>query len=113
MSRGYAQRQDSYWFPEEWNFLDGAVKQPDVQDLLTSGDNEKARGVLVEHFCKKFMGPVEGESDADFKKRLCGTSKSRKDDVYQRTMETQEAWTHRMQTLPDVRHLPFTILLFT
>ena len=108
MARGYAQRQDSYWFPEEWNFLDAAVKAADVQALLSTDDNDKARGLLVDRFRKKFTGPVEGESDADFKKRLRGTSKSRKDDVYQRTTETQEAWTHRMETLPDVRHVSVT-----
>ena len=102
MTRDYAQRQDSYWFPEEWNYLKSAVNEPDIQTLLAEGENDKARGELVQRFRAKFTGPVEGESEADFKKRVRGTSKARRQEITRRVTESREAWEIRMQTLPDV-----------
>ncbi len=103
MNRQYALRQDSYWFKEEWDFLDEAVKDQVIQAWIAKQDYDKARGVLVARFREKFTGPVEGESDADFKKRLRGTSKQRKDVVSRRSKETLEAWDKRMRSLPEVR----------
>ena len=109
MTRDYAQRQDSYWFPEEWNYLKSAVEEPDIRALLAAGDNDKARGELVQRFRAKFTGPVEGESEADFKKRVRGTSKARRQEVTRRVTESREAWDTRMQTLPDVSVILLTM----
>ncbi|KAI1782666.1 hypothetical protein LXA43DRAFT_869006, partial [Ganoderma leucocontextum] len=99
--RAYAQRQDSYWFRAEWEYLDQAVCDSDVQELLAKKDYDKARGLLVARFRLKFDGPVEGETDANFKKRLRGTAKARRDSVSRRTTETREEWTARMGRLPN------------
>ncbi|KAI1783820.1 hypothetical protein LXA43DRAFT_1102081 [Ganoderma leucocontextum] len=101
MARQYSLRQDSYWFTAEWNYLDEAVKDQDVQEFLAKNDHDKARGLLVARFHDKFTGPVDGETDAEFKKRLRGTSKTRKSFVSRRTTETQEQWEARMVTLPN------------
>ncbi|KAI1793376.1 hypothetical protein LXA43DRAFT_886024 [Ganoderma leucocontextum] len=101
MPRTYALRQTSYWFREEWTYLDEAVLNPDVQEFLGKGNLDKARGLLVALFRLKFTGPVRGETDEEFKKRLRGTSKVRKALVAQRSTESLEQWQARMVTLPD------------
>ncbi|KAI1788223.1 hypothetical protein LXA43DRAFT_1097555 [Ganoderma leucocontextum] len=101
MARQYALRQDSYWFTAEWNYLDEAVKDTDVQEFLAKHDHDKARRLLVALFRNKFTGPVDGETDVEFKKRLRGTSKARQSVVSRRTTETPEQWEARMVTLPN------------
>ncbi|KAI1785015.1 hypothetical protein LXA43DRAFT_838592, partial [Ganoderma leucocontextum] len=97
----YALRQDSYWFRQEWTYLDEAVQNSDVQEFLGKGNLDKARGLLVALFRLKFTGPVRGETEDEFKKRLRGTSKARKASVTQRSTETLEQWQARMLKLPD------------
>ncbi|KAI1795369.1 hypothetical protein LXA43DRAFT_1091018 [Ganoderma leucocontextum] len=101
IARQYALHQDSYWFTAEWNYLDEAVKDADVQEFLAKHDHDKARGLLVALFRNKFTEPVDGETDAEFKKRLRGTSKARQSVVSRRTTETREQWEARMVTLPN------------
>ena len=105
MAREYALRQDSFWFKAEWAFLSKAILEDDVQKWLAKPDLEKARSVLVGRFRETFKGPVAGETADEFAKRLRGTARSRRKDVYQRKTETQEQWEIRMRKLPDVRTL--------
>lgn len=104
MARAYALRQDSYWFKPEWDFLNQAVKDAIVQEWIAKEDYEKARSVLLASFRMKFTGPMEGESEQEYKKRFRGTSKQRRALISRRVTETLDAWAKHMEKLPEVRN---------
>ena len=60
--RAYAMRQNSYWRPDEWNWLSAAVLDADIQEYLAKTEYQKARALLAARFRAVFTSPSAGEA---------------------------------------------------
>ncbi|TBU50979.1 hypothetical protein BD310DRAFT_776202, partial [Dichomitus squalens] len=98
-TRTYAMRQNSYFRPDEWNFLLAAVLDQEVQEYLDKGSYTKARALLSARFQEHFTSPSAGETEEAFKQRLRFAKKGRKGDIVRIRAESQEEWDARMQQL--------------
>ncbi|KAI1782275.1 hypothetical protein LXA43DRAFT_1104421 [Ganoderma leucocontextum] len=97
--RPYSMKQDSYWRVEEWEFLEGAVLDREVQEFITKKEYNHARALLSTQFRAKFTGPSGPEKDDVFKRRVRWTKKDRKGLITRRRAETEEEWEARMVDL--------------
>ena len=102
MGREYAMRQDSYFRPDEWKFLEREGRDVDVQALVAKGEHAQARSLLSARFKARFTEPSPGETEEAYRKRRRGASKDRKANISRIGAETREQWEARMATLNDV-----------
>ncbi|KAI1782805.1 hypothetical protein LXA43DRAFT_977387 [Ganoderma leucocontextum] len=97
--RAYSMKQDSFFRPQEWEFLERVVLDVEVQEYVAKGEYNKARAILASRWHEEFKGPTGGESDETYKKRLRFAKKTRKSHIARRRAETQEEWDARMRLL--------------
>ncbi|KAI1787315.1 hypothetical protein LXA43DRAFT_975303 [Ganoderma leucocontextum] len=97
--RAYSMKQDSFFRPQEWEFLERVVLDVEVQEYVAKGEYNKARAILASRWHEEFKGPTGGESDETYKRRLRFAKKTRKGHIARRRAETQEEWDARMRQL--------------
>ncbi|KAI1782323.1 hypothetical protein LXA43DRAFT_977623 [Ganoderma leucocontextum] len=97
--RAYSMKQDSFFRPQEWEFLERVVLDVEVQEYVAKGEYNKARAILASRWHEEFKGPTGGESDEIYKRRLRFAKKTRKGHIARRRAETQEEWDARMRLL--------------